>query len=531
MATVPEGRAPSAPTPDGPPQPSARADAPTPGEPPQADATDFEHVLGPGSRFHTLFDDPRWALALIRATVLEAAHPQVGAALLDNSTFVTHPWRRLRNTLLSLQRIFGTSDDVRRREAARLNRLHGRLHGTDSRERPYHAMDPEARAWVVATLFDSVVTMHRLSGQPLAQEAMEQLYGEFHAFLAVLGDHAGHLPDSLQGFWQYYDRVVEEELENTEAARIILYKLFDHLPAPPLLTGVPALWAAGRALGGPVVGAITVASLPESFRRRAALPELPGAQTLMQGAYVAAGLARFLPAGWLSADGIMALLDMSPQSDDPRARTVTALQHRIKRAAALLRLLNPLPDPVPEPEDGPGAYTAGGAYAGAGAGSGAGVRRASETFFREVLDQTGDGYLDWPDLAAMARELSTRLDLDEPEETRLYNAYADWWRELQRALDTDGDGRVSAREYAAAAPSLAGPALIRVAEVLFDATDKDGNQSIDADEYRTLFRTAFRRDTAASAAAYSRSAFVGDFLAFMSARHRSTPFDPLLADA
>ena len=94
----------------------------------------------------------------------------------------------------------------------------------------------------------------------------------------------------------------------------------------------------------------------------------------------------------------------------------------------------------------------------------------------------------------MARELATRLDLDEPEETRLYDAFAAWWRELQAALDTDGDGRVSADEYAAAVPSLAGPALIRVAEVLFDATDKDDNGTIDADEYRALFRTAFHRD-------------------------------------
>ncbi|MBY8883146.1 EF-hand domain-containing protein, partial [Actinacidiphila acidipaludis] len=124
-----------------------------------------------------------------------------------------------------------------------------------------------------------------------------------------------------------------------------------------------------------------------------------------------------------------------------------------------------------------------------------------------------------------------RLDLDEPEETRLYNAFADWWRELQTALDTDGDGRVSAREYAAAVPFLAGPALIKVAEVLFDATDKDGNQEIDADEYQALFRTAFHRETAGAGPVCGRSAFVSDFLSFMSGRRRSTPYDPLLAQA
>ncbi|MEU1039875.1 oxygenase MpaB family protein [Streptomyces sp. NPDC005907] len=469
-------------------------------------------MSGTGSQFHEFFNDPRWALAMVRATVLEAAHPQIGAALLDNSTFVAHPWRRLRNTFVSMQRMFGADEHARQREAARLNRLHARLNGTDARNRPYDAMNPKVRAWVVATLFESAVTLCRLGGQPLEQGTMDRLYADFQALLAAMGDQAGHLPPTLQEFWQYFDHMVEEELENTEALRIILYKLFDHLPAPPLLDGMPTVWAAGRALAGPVVGAITVASLPESFRRRAGLPEIPGAQTLMQSAYLAVGLARFLPDGWIKAENIAGLLSLSPDSDDPRARSITAVRDGMKRAGALIRLITPLPA-QPDP---------------AGAGE---PERSAEEFFDAVLDQTGDGFLDWPDLAAMARELSGRLDLDEPEETKLYDAYAAWWRELQAALDTDGDGRVSRAEYAGGVPSLAGPALIRVAEVLFDATDRDGSQTIDGDEYRALFRTGFRRDVADTEGTYSRSAFVKDFLSFMAGRRRSSAFDPLLSEA
>ncbi|MFJ8698486.1 oxygenase MpaB family protein [Streptomyces ardesiacus] len=477
-------------------------------------ADDEPPLFGEGSRFHSFFDDPRWALAIIRATVLEAAHPQIGAALIDNSTFVAHPWRRLRNTFLSMRRMYSGDPAVREREAARLNRLHARMSGADSRGRPYDAMDRATRAWVVATLFESAVTMCRLSGQPLEQDTMERMYAEYRAFLAALDGDAGELPERVQDFWTYFDRVVEDELEDTEAARIILYRLFDHLPAPALLGGAPTLWAAGRAVAGPLFGAITVASLPEPYRRRAGLPEMPGAETLMRGAYLAAGLARFLPEGWLDAEKVVELLTLSPTGDDPRARTVAALRGRMEQAAALLRLITPLggvPGPAP-----------------AGA---RGSRRPAEEFFRQVLDQTGDGHLDWPDLAAMARELSTRLDLEEPEETRLYDAFAAWWRELQDALDTDGDGRVSAAEYAAAVPSMAGPALIRVAEVLFDATDKDGNGTIDADEYRELFRTAFHRDLATGDSAYSRSAFVGDFVSFMSGGRTSAPYDPVFTDS
>jgi uncharacterized protein (DUF2236 family) len=484
----------------------------------EATGAPADSLFGPGAQFHRFFNDPRWALAVVRATVLEAAHPQIGAALADNSSFVVHPWRRLRNTLVSLQRMFGADEHTRQREAARLNRLHARLSGTDARDRPYDAMDPEVRAWVVATLFESSVTMCRLSGQPLDQITMERLYAEFQAFLAALGDRAGHLPATLPEFWQYYDRMVAEELQNTDALRIILYRLFEHLPAPPLFAGLPTVWATGRALAGPVIGTVTVASLPEALRRRAGLPEVPGAQTLMQSAYMAARLARVLPDNWLRTENVVGLLSLSPDGDGPWAETLTTLRARTKRVGALLRLITP----VPAQQDGTDDTDS---------TAGTESRRSARAFFTEVLDQTGDGFLDWPDLAAMAREICSRLDLDEPEETRLYDAFAAWWRELQAALDSDGDGRVSEEEYAAAAPSLAGPALIRAAGVLFDVTDADGDRFIDAEEYRALFRRGFGRSVVDAEERYSRSAFVRDFLSFMSGRQRSTPYDPLLSDA
>ncbi|MFB9836738.1 calcium-binding protein, partial [Actinoallomurus acaciae] len=154
-------------------------------------------------------------------------------------------------------------------------------------------------------------------------------------------------------------------------------------------------------------------------------------------------------------------------------------------------------------------------------------------FFAEVLDQTGNGYLDWPDLAAMAREIATRLDLGVRNEDRLFAAFSDWWRELQAALDTDHDGRVSGPEYAATAATMSGPALIRVAEVLFDVTDTDDDQVIDAEEHRRLFRVAFDHDLgeAGAPARLTRAAFVREFLNFMAGRHHSDDYDRLFAQA
>ncbi|GAB2827939.1 hypothetical protein GCM10022221_27810 [Actinocorallia aurea] len=458
--------------------------------------------LDADSLLKKLCGEARWGLAATRASILEAAHPQIGAALVEHSTFVAHPWRRLRNTVVSTQRITGGDAAARDKETARLNRLHARISGTDAQGRPYDAMDPDARAWVIASLFESTVAMCRLGGQPLDKAEQEQLYAEFRAFLGHMGDADGAgLPADLGEFWPYFDRMVAEGLENTEAVHAVLYRLFAEVPPPPLLRDHPMAWAAIRALAGPLATAITVASLPESYRRQAYLTAVPGAGALMHGAYLTAGLAtRLLPSSWTRAEVLMGVLDLDSGRVAP---VVDAVRDHAAKAGALLRLVAPAKP--------------------AGDGS---ARRSAVRFFSEVLDQTGDGRLDWPDLAAMAREIASRLDLDAAAEDRLFAAYAAWWNELRTVLDADGDGRIDAHEYATAT-TLPGRALIHVAEVLFDAADADGDQAITPDEYRALFRTTFSHDPQAGPASLTRAAFTREFLSFMSGRHHSASYDGL----
>jgi uncharacterized protein (DUF2236 family) len=453
----------------------------------------------PFSVLRGLTHEARWGLAVARATVLEAAHPQIGAALIDNSTFVAHPWRRLRNTVLSSQRLVDPDERVRDREAARLNRLHARITGMDASGRPYTALDSSARAWVVATLFESTVTMYRLSGRSLDGAFLSVLYGDFRSLLALMEGGEGELPPTLRAFWPYYDRMVEECLEPTEAASLILNRLFAQVPAPPVLRDRPAIWAAVRGAAAPLATTVTAASLPLSLRERLGLAELPGARTLTKAAYLSTGLAsRVLPSQWTRLETVMALFDPSYTADP-----LSALRRHTAKAGALFRLLTPSRETAP----------------------------SAARFFAEVLDQTGNGRLDWPDLAAMAREIATRLDLDARGEDRLFTAFADWWHELA-ALDGDGDGRVTAEEYAVSTVTQASPALIRVAEVLFDATDTDDDEVIDAEEYRTLFRTAFTHDPGdTSPERLTRAAFVREFLAFMAGRHHSDAYESLLTQA
>lgn len=144
----------------------------------------------------------------------------------------------------------------------------------------------------------------------------------------------------------------------------------------------------GRVLAGPVIGTITVASLPEPFRRRAAQPEIPGAQTLMQSVYVAVGLARFLPDNRLRAEGLTSLLHLSSDNDVPQAATPTALRRRMTQVGALFRLVTPF-----AARHGPTERT----------GRSGALTNSSPRCWTRPATATWTG----PILAAMARELSS----------------------------------------------------------------------------------------------------------------------------
>ncbi|MGW3073709.1 EF-hand domain-containing protein [Kitasatospora sp. NPDC001132] len=72
-----------------------------------------------------------------------------------------------------------------------------------------------------------------------------------------------------------------------------------------------------------------------------------------------------------------------------------------------------------------------------------------DRFFREVLDQTGDGSITVHDLRAMAHNVCWQLELDEAGEARVYEAFDSWWEQLRAVMDADGDGRITREEFLA----------------------------------------------------------------------------------
>ncbi len=385
-----------------------------------------------------------WRLATVlgRALVLETAHPVVGAGVAEFSTYRTRPWRRAEQTLLSIQRMVYSDSRGREKEVARLDRLHSHIKGEG-----YDALDPEARAWVFLTLFEGVVTMCRAGGDPLSSADEEQLYAEWLACARLFGLGEDVLPPTVADFWAYFEWTTRERLERTQGLRDLIEALDrGDFPVPRQLEFLPApVWKLLSSTAAKAYADISAALLSPELQERLGMRPSPFGSVLSTVVCRGAGLLdRVLPTR---------LRYM------PLAVAALTVDHQV-------RLTPRRP----------------------GLGG-------SEIFAR-ILDQNEDGTLNWVDLAASARVISARLDLDEKTETALYAAFHAWWVELREMADDDRDGTVSREEYADAV--YEGSALRAAMDAVADAVDKDDDGFVELTEYAHLLGGAPEADVVAS---------------------------------
>ncbi|MFJ2582198.1 oxygenase MpaB family protein [Kitasatospora aureofaciens] len=439
-------------------------------------------------------DLAEWRVALVawRLLVLQGAHPVVAAGMAEHSTYHAHPWRRVEHTLGSGRRLFQQDADTLRREIARLERAHKRIRGTDAEGREYDAKDPATRAWVLLTLFEAVVAMRQLGGDPYRGAQLEEAYAEFTDAIAAF-DLDGELPPTAADLPGYFARVAREQLEFGEPVRYLLYDILHEAPRPRRLWFLgDAGWRGVRAVVARVVTALTVADLPPVVRERF-------------------GLVRTRRAALLSVllhRGVGAVLRSLP--DHLRYRS---------------------PEQRPPSRWRPTQRDA--------------RRPRLDQFFREVLDQTGDGYLTVHDLRAMAHNVCWQLELDEAAEARVHAAFEGWWEQLRASMDANGDGRVSREEFVAATiagcdrdPAYLERGLLPALRAVFAAADTDGNGHLDADEYRAVFggprvhpaeiSHGFRQLDTDGDGRITLDEFLQGFTAFFTARAASTAGTQLL---
>lgn len=172
--------------------------------------------------------------------LLQVAHPTVDAGVMAFSDFERRPWDRLLRTMdyVSLL-VYGG------REAAaagrRLRELHKQFRGSRADGTRFSALEPDAYAWVHATLLDTYVRGHAQFGTALSARDTERLYQEFRGLGRLIGVRERDLPPSWAQFCSYFRRTARTKLQRTESVERVLH-MTNHITAPP--TSISALWPA-----------------------------------------------------------------------------------------------------------------------------------------------------------------------------------------------------------------------------------------------------------------------------------------------
>lgn len=202
-----------------------------------------EIVVGPESVSWRRVSDSRLNLVMLYPLLLQVAHPTVGAGVRDHSNFEEDPWTRLRRTAdyLSLL-VYGG------REAApagrRVRALHQRFRGVREDGEHYSALEPDAYAWVHATLVQAYVAGHAHFGTPLRGAELDRFYREYRGLGRLIGVRERDLPADWEGFREYFERTATGTLVRTEAVEQVLRVARRPAP-PPFPLPVPGLvWRA-----------------------------------------------------------------------------------------------------------------------------------------------------------------------------------------------------------------------------------------------------------------------------------------------
>jgi uncharacterized protein (DUF2236 family) len=243
-----------------------------------------ELVPRPGSVTWRKASDIRLSGGSGYALLLQVAHPTVGAGVSQFSQYRSDPWGRLMRTLDYVHGSIYGGPELAGEIGRRVREMHRRFRGVRADGRRYSAFEPDAYAWVHATLAGSIVDGHRLFGTPFTEVEEVEFWEEWRRLGRLVGVRYGDLPEEWDEFRPYFDHTVEHVLENTEAVRDLLVSLSRPAPPPGVSGGV---W---RVLGPALAGhgrLVTVGMLPPVLRERFGLRWT----TAHEGAFRALGAA------------------------------------------------------------------------------------------------------------------------------------------------------------------------------------------------------------------------------------------------
>jgi uncharacterized protein (DUF2236 family) len=228
--------------------------------------TEVERLLvGPDSVSWQFTSDARLNLVMLYPLLLQVAHPTVEAGVHDYSDFERQPWERLARTADYLNLlVYGghAAADAGRR----LRTLHQDFRGVRQDGTRYSALEPDAYAWVHATLIAGFVDGHAHFGRPMDPAQRERFYREYRGLGRLIGVGERDLPPDWASFRGYFDRVVDSVLTRTGSTDRVLRALRRATPSPVPVPDL--LWRAARVPAAQVAWLGGVGLLSPGLRKR-----------------------------------------------------------------------------------------------------------------------------------------------------------------------------------------------------------------------------------------------------------------------
>ncbi len=201
------------------------------------------------------------------ALMLQVAHPTVAGGVREYSDFVGDPWGRLFRTLDYVNLLVYGGPERAAETGRRMRAMHQKIKGVDPSGRRYHALEPEAYAWVHATLAVSIVASHGRFGRPFTPEQTQRFWTEWRGLGRLLGIRERDLPPSWGGFLAYVDEIIDTRLERNDVVDLVLRTIVE--PAAPPIPGLgPRSWKALRLPATRTLQLATVGLLPVAAQRK-----------------------------------------------------------------------------------------------------------------------------------------------------------------------------------------------------------------------------------------------------------------------
>jgi uncharacterized protein (DUF2236 family) len=226
-------------------------------------------VPGPRSASWRMFGDVRLFGAAPYALLLQVAHPTIGAGVSEHSEFAKDPWGRLWRTLDYVTSTVYGGPELAAATGRRIREMHKLIKGVKPDGERYSALEPEAYAWVHATLAEAAVRgTHRLV-RPLRPDQLERFWEEWRRLGRIAGVRERDLPATWAGYEEYFDAMVRERLERTTAVEEVLEALTGPVPPPPYVGA--RTWRAARPFVLHEVRAPSIWMMPPVLRERLGL--------------------------------------------------------------------------------------------------------------------------------------------------------------------------------------------------------------------------------------------------------------------